>query len=58
MVLLCLIFLIQVVCGKQSQTPNSKGGSYQDNTGGGGSHDGEISSHVAGNCVDDEENET
>lgn len=29
-----------MVCGKQPQTPNSKGSSYQDNTAGGCSHDG------------------
>ncbi|XP_053270615.1 phosphatidylinositol 4,5-bisphosphate 3-kinase catalytic subunit gamma isoform [Pleuronectes platessa] len=38
---------LQVVCGKQSQTPNSKGSSYQDNTGGGGgSHDAKTKSRL------------
>lgn len=31
-----------MVCGKQPQTPNSKGSSYQDNTAGGGSLDGKV----------------
>ncbi|TKS91104.1 Phosphatidylinositol 4,5-bisphosphate 3-kinase catalytic subunit gamma isoform [Collichthys lucidus] len=38
---------LQVVCGKQPQTPNSKGGSsYQDNTAGTGSHDGKTKSRL------------
>lgn len=45
-VLIC--FTSQVICGKQPQTSNSKGGSYQDNTAGAGSHDGEV---VSSHCV-------
>ncbi|KAM7366915.1 hypothetical protein PAMP_014851 [Pampus punctatissimus] len=37
---------LQVVCGKQPLTPNSKGGSYQDNTAGGGIHDGKTKSRL------------
>ncbi|KAG8005792.1 Phosphatidylinositol 4 [Nibea albiflora] len=38
---------LQVICGKQPQTPNSKGGSsYQDNTAGTGSHDGKTKSRL------------
>ncbi|KAK2858774.1 hypothetical protein Q5P01_003394 [Channa striata] len=37
---------LQVVCGKQAQTPNSKGSSYPDNTSGGGSHDGKTKSRL------------
>nr|XP_057934691.1 phosphatidylinositol 4,5-bisphosphate 3-kinase catalytic subunit gamma isoform isoform X3 [Doryrhamphus excisus] len=36
---------LQVVCRKQPQTPNSKG-SYQDNTAGGGNHDGKTKSRL------------
>ncbi|KAM9845543.1 phosphatidylinositol 4,5-bisphosphate 3-kinase catalytic subunit gamma isoform [Aulostomus maculatus] len=37
---------LQVVCRKQPQTPNSKGGSHQENTAGGGSHDGKTKSRL------------
>lgn len=38
---------LQVVCGKQLQTPNSKGGSsYLDSPAGGGSHDGKTKSRL------------
>ncbi|XP_058482220.1 phosphatidylinositol 4,5-bisphosphate 3-kinase catalytic subunit gamma isoform isoform X2 [Solea solea] len=36
---------LQVVCGKQPQTPNTKGSSYQDSTGG-GSHDAKTKSRL------------
>ncbi|MEQ2167650.1 hypothetical protein GOODEAATRI_006234 [Goodea atripinnis] len=34
--------LAQVICGKQPQTPNSKGGSYHDNTAGTGCLEGKV----------------
>ncbi|XP_077401425.1 phosphatidylinositol 4,5-bisphosphate 3-kinase catalytic subunit gamma isoform [Vanacampus margaritifer] len=37
---------LQVVCRKQPQTPTSKGSSYQDNTSGGGSHDGKAKNRL------------
>eukprot|EP00064_Thunnus_orientalis_P010360 superscaffoldBa00001402_g10386 len=43
---------LQVVCRKQPQTPNSKVSSYQDNTAGGGSHDGKVDSHFVAHHVD------
>lgn len=37
---------LQVICGKQPQTPNSKAGSYQDNTAGASSLDGKTKSRL------------